>query len=102
MGAAISISINCFGKTKPQIDADKRRVESQVLRMTPEAKDAKTLRSWGLCVESRIRAQNHRPDTHYNKSKQIFDFVQLDFPDENRIDTIFFSMVMHSTIIGNQ
>jgi hypothetical protein len=40
MGAAISAYMNCVGKTKPQMDADTRRCDIQLRRMTPATKGA--------------------------------------------------------------
>jgi hypothetical protein len=37
-GADISASMDCFRNIKPQMDADKRRCESHLRRMTPASK----------------------------------------------------------------
>jgi hypothetical protein len=44
-GADISASMNCFGNIKPQMDADKRRCEIPLQRMTPAPKGAPAFRS---------------------------------------------------------
>jgi hypothetical protein len=38
MGAVISASLNCFRNKEPQMDADTRRCEIHLRRMTPASK----------------------------------------------------------------
>jgi hypothetical protein len=57
LGAAISASMNCVGKTKPQMDADKRRCESHLRRMTPESRDAPAVSS--LCTGMKKNGNEH-------------------------------------------
>jgi len=45
LDAAISASMNCVGKTKQQMNAEKRRCEIHLRRMTPASKSAPAVRS---------------------------------------------------------